>query len=560
MELTAAGGDGWSVRFNLPADLKPGSYTVRVHNGLGGAAAWRVAGALAVDGAPARPDKVFSVLETYGKDAERQMRESLIKYRPVLDRTDGIKAALDKARQNGGGVVYFPAGKYGIVGELSVPPKTVLKGEGTGLVVLWWGTGLFNLDGGGQQGLPRDGNRPKPPANLLSGREFGVEDVSLYFPHDHRVGISAADRFRMRRVRVRVDHLWAIDGDKRPEGTVARLGDNFEVTDCDIHAEGTGLVPGRCGLISGNRILAGKTNCPLGGRAEVIVEDNYFVSTYPTAYQNIAGVGRNLYYARNRHEALSTHQADYSFTFDAGAGGVLGRSGRRRGARLTLAADPTYPGWAPEKHGIWRQAVVCIQDGRGAGQWRNVVSNVGPHLDGGPPVRLPARRRLGGHIVPMNGRVLVVGNRFEDANWVNAGYGTAIDVVYAGNQLVRCAQLLNYGVEAEPNPAVLVRAVPGQRTPRGPHRHRHVRQRQAPRGVQGPDHPLHRPPPAFAGRRQQRRNQDFRQARDVVVEGCSLRHPWAGSARRAIPGACCSATTSSPPRMATKASGWPRRW
>ncbi len=47
--------------------------------------------------------------------------------------------------------------------------------------------------------------------------------------------------------------------------------------------------------------------------------------------------------------------------------------------------------------------------------------------------------------MPFNGRVLVVGNRFEDANWVNAGYGTSIDVVYAENRLIRCAQLLNYG-------------------------------------------------------------------------------------------------------------------
>src|SRR5439155_24602375 len=49
-------------------------------------------------------------------------------------------------------------------------------------------------------------------------------------------------------------------------------------------------------------------------------------------------------------------------------------------------------------------------------------------------------------IVPFNGRVMVIGNRFEDANWVNAGYGTSIDVVYAENHLYRCAQLLNYGI------------------------------------------------------------------------------------------------------------------
>ena len=49
-------------------------------------------------------------------------------------------------------------------------------------------------------------------------------------------------------------------------------------------------------------------------------------------------------------------------------------------------------------------------------------------------------------VVSFNGRVLVVGNRFEDANWVNAGYGTSVDVVCAGNELRRCADLMNHGV------------------------------------------------------------------------------------------------------------------
>src|ERR1035441_8389795 len=49
-------------------------------------------------------------------------------------------------------------------------------------------------------------------------------------------------------------------------------------------------------------------------------------------------------------------------------------------------------------------------------------------------------------IVPFNGRVLVIGNHFEDANWLNAGYGTSIDVICADNHLARCADIMNYGV------------------------------------------------------------------------------------------------------------------
>ncbi len=439
IRLKAAAADCYALRFVLPADLQPGQYAASVHNGFGGKAGWRPAGTVRVEPPPSWPVQRFSVLDFYGKGAAAEMRTTLIKYRPIPDRTAGIQAALTKAKHNGGGIVYFPAGRYGVKGVIDVPPRTVLKGEATGLVVLWWGAGRFNLDGGGDQGLAREAKGAKPPADLLSGREFGIEDMSLYFPLDHQTAITAGDRFRMRRVRIRIDHYWALDGNQRPEGTIARLGNNFEVTDCDIVAKGTGLIPGRQGLIAHNRILASKTNCPLGGAREVIVEDNHFVSMYPTAYMNIAGTGRNLYYARNCQEALQAHQADYSFTFDAGATAYFGKVAAVDGPRLTLAADPTYPRWAPEKSDLWKRAAICIQDGRGAGQWRGVLSNRGRQWEIDRPFDCPPDATSLVTIVSFNGRVLVVGNRFEDANWVNAGYGTSIDVIYAQNRLYRCA-------------------------------------------------------------------------------------------------------------------------
>ena len=72
--------------------------------------------------------------------------------------------------------------------------------------------------------------------------------------------------------------------------------------------------------------MAMKTNTPFGGTWGMIVEDNHFTGMDPTAYQNIGGSGRNIYYAHNTHESPFVHQADYSFTFDAGTGGYLGGS------------------------------------------------------------------------------------------------------------------------------------------------------------------------------------------------------------------------------------------
>jgi len=443
--LESAAADGYSLRFDLPADLEPGLYEVNVSNGPKGEAGWRKAGTVRIAPPPAWPTTVFSVLDFYGKDAEKEARKTLIKYGQVPDRTEGIQAALEKARKNGGGIVYFPAGRYGIRGELSVPPRTVLRGEGTGLVVLWWGVGRFNLDGGSDMGYARNANEPRPPANLIFGRDFAIEDLSLYVPPDYETVVAAQENVRIRRVRVRIDHYWTLHT-QRYEGVVVRMGRNCEVSDCDILAKGTGVIPGDYCLVVRNQIRAGKTHCPLGGARQAIVEDNAFVSMHPTAYMHIAGQGRNLYYARNRQEALHVHQADYSFTFDAGPNAYFGKVASLDGTQVTLAADPTYPKWAQENSSLWKRSVIVIQDGRGAGQYRNVVANKGRSWEIDRPFDCPPDASSLITIVPFNGRVLVVGNRFEDANWVNAGFGTSIDVVYAENKLYRCAQLLNYGM------------------------------------------------------------------------------------------------------------------
>ncbi len=445
ISLAVENSDGWSLRCALPATFSPNIYSVRVHNGLGGAAAWRDAGMMTVAAAAPWPTDVFSVLEPYGPDAAREMRKSLVKYGQPVDRSDGVSAALAKAKANGGGIVFFPAGRYHLKAPIELPPRTILKGEGMGLVTLWWGSGKFNIDGGGQEGLPKDANE-KPFDKLINGPNFAIEEMSIYLPLNHRTGIDGFGEVRLRKVRIRVDHLWAQNGDKRPEGLAVRLGHNFEISDCDIIAKGEGLKLGDYGVVARNKILAGKSPCSLGSSRAVLVEDNQFVSTYPTAYQNIAGVGQDIYYARNKHEAQYVHQSDFSFTFDLGGAAFHGTLASIDGKKLVLSADPSFPKWADERSGLWRKAVVCIVSGRGSSQWRNVASFARREWTIAEPFTIAPDDHSVIAIVPMCGRALIVGNRFEDANWINAGFGTALDVIYAENKLVRCAELLNYGM------------------------------------------------------------------------------------------------------------------
>lgn len=445
LQLKGTGSDGYALQVALPADLLPRVYKVRLSNGLGGTAGSIEAGTLRVDALKKSPDTVFDVMDFYGKDKEKELQRTIRRGSKPVDRTDAILAALKKAQDNGGGVVFFPAGIYAILKELKIPPNTTLKGEGMGLAVLKWGAGSFAMDSGGSQ--KRDeGPLEEFTGRLIFGDNFKIEDLSLYVPLGCNNAIQVGDNFAMNRVLVRVDHYW-MRSPQRQDGTFLRVGRNFNIADCDILAKASAMALGSYGIVQRNKIQAGKCNCELGHSSQVIVEDNQMISLDPTAYINVYEEGRNVYYARNRHESLYAHQSDFSFTFDGPGGAYLGGVERCDQSKITLAADPTYLKWAGESHGLWKKSALCILSGRGAGQYRFVTANKGREWTVDRPFAILPDANSIVSIVPFRGRSLVVKNRFEDANWVNLGYGSSLEVLCAENTLYRCGQMLNYGLK-----------------------------------------------------------------------------------------------------------------
>ena len=438
--------DGYCLPFTLPVRTPLGHYSLFVHNGFGGNAGWVPAGTVDVKRPAVWPARIFNVMDFYGVQAASEIAKTQSKGSPAIDRTEAIQAALQKAQANGGGVVYFPEGKYALRGALQVPPHTLLRGAGMGLVALWWGKSGFALDGGSDARRLESDDPPVPPT-LISGTNFGLENLSLYLPRLYQTAIDGGEGFRMQRVRIRVDRYWIRSGE-REDGLTLRLGNNGRVTDCDILARGVAFAfaPGQDIFLARNQVMAGKSPLALEHGDRVIVEGNTFVSLDPTAYINVAGEGRNIYYARNRHQSLFAQQSDYSWTFDGNGGAYLGGVASVRGTKLTLAQDPAYPSWAGEPSPLWQRAAVCILAGRGAGQYRFVTGNAGREWQVDRPFGVPPDGTSVVSIVPFRGRLLLIGNHFEDAGWVNTGYGSSFDVVCANNQLWRVGALLNLGL------------------------------------------------------------------------------------------------------------------
>ena len=164
----------YALSFTLPANLAPGDYPLFVHNGLGGESGWTSAGTVNVRPKEVWKSDIFNVKD-FGPDPAK-----------------ALLAALDKAKSNGGGIVYVPRGRYPVADTLVVPPHTILRGESMETVSLSWP------------------DYDKVPNDLLNGSDYGVENITLYCLN-HKNFVADQDksqRFFVRHVRIRADSFF----------------------------------------------------------------------------------------------------------------------------------------------------------------------------------------------------------------------------------------------------------------------------------------------------------------------------------------------------------------
>ena len=175
-------GDEFAVSAEIPPDLPFGNYRLFVHGGVGGQAGWSEAVCVEVAKSTPWPTAVFNVRE-YGAQGDG-----------LKDDTAAVLTTLQKADKAGGGIVYFPRGRYRLSDGLSIPRFTVLRGEKREWACLAWS------------------ELAKPPEALLRGtNSFGIEELTLYAKdHQHVIASDLGDKpaagdVFVRRVRVRAD-------------------------------------------------------------------------------------------------------------------------------------------------------------------------------------------------------------------------------------------------------------------------------------------------------------------------------------------------------------------
>lgn len=420
----------YELAFDLPNTLASGDYTLRVHNGLGGTGAWGEAGTVKVRAPFNGKRERFNV-----KDFGPKAAEALV-------------AALKAAETNGGGIVYVPRGRYSVKGTLKIPTNTVLRGEAMALTSLYW---------------PDD---EKPPAELITGADFGVESLSLYCQNHRNVvaDTAASKRMFLRQVRILANAYFMIEdsgkefrGRKGPAShrecgaAVLLRGSNFEITDCDLYASNYGvrILKAKTGLIARNRIRYGGRGYSIENTERLIFEENL------VAGNNLLAIGndittfwsnycRHIYFANNRIQQMFGADREM-MTLDAASGAYFGAVASAEGTRLTLAADPVFKDYAPKPHTNWVGAAVQIMAGKGAGQYRFVVAHAGRDWQVDRPwAVLPDSTSLIS-IAPFRGQNLFIGNTFEDGGAFQL-YAAAHDTIVAENKGRRMDGFLVWGL------------------------------------------------------------------------------------------------------------------
>lgn len=442
--LDATESSCWALRFALPVEMKTGSYAVEVHNGFGGKGGWHEAGTVPVQAR--MPEKtVLLNVQDYGA-------------RPNTDTdcTLAIVAALEQLNALGGGVLYFPRGRYRIDGGLrsglflphsiKIPSGVTLRGESMKLVSLYWP------------------DREEPlPSLLEGGDDFAVEELSLYCQGRHRNVISGESRVRIHRVRIRANCYYMLDvpgqahrgrnvtESHRQMGSAIELsGQGIQVTECDIYHScvGINLKHVQGGLIARNTIRFGSNYAQLYGGRGVIFEENDCSGAHLAASGGGlslffgAQVTKNYYFAHNTLRDIYGGDRE-ALTLDGHGTAYLGGITRVTGTQVTLSDAPTWNGNLRDGMRTWHDSTLYILDGQGAGQHRTLVGCVGRELTINRPfdVKPDASSTLA--IGLFNGRHLIIGNSVYDAGSTVQLYPPNCECIVAQNRGYRAG---NYNV------------------------------------------------------------------------------------------------------------------
>ena len=456
VSLTIVNATCYDMLASVPPSAQPGAYHLHLHNGLAPASASRDGGPLRITIIPAPapwPSRVFPV--------------------DPKNVTASLAEAQAGALANGGGVIYFPRGRY----ELSldstlnaIPPHTVVTGESRSLVSLVW------MD-------PAPTSSSSAPLVTGPAGHWVLTNLTLYVAgrFGDIVSDGAQDGVRVLNIRLRANPNYALMANTTapfrnrslPCGLFGTLGDafrfqgaGFELADSDIYHGGehllnldrslnpaTGVLVGaRDGHIHHNTFYYGVRAYHMESTQRIIFEHNTITGISLTSMGNDVVVfygvaSEKLLFARNTERLM--FGADHEMmTLDGGGGmfwGSLASYTTSAGAATAvLGGDPQYHDYSPDMPHQAATAFFGLLEGTGAGLYTRVAHSDNRTLTLTRPLARAPDTTSRVSVVPFRGDYVFAGNRFEDGGPFQL-YAMSIDIVVAENWGARMTGFSSWG-------------------------------------------------------------------------------------------------------------------
>ena len=452
----------YDVHFMLPEHLPEGAYKVYAHNGLGGRYGWSEPYELNVKEEKPWPAQVFKVTDYGATGLPLGFNEGW------HDDTAGLQKALDAAKANGGGIVYFPAGNYLATATLVIPEHTVLRGESRERCWIWFPDGIDH----GKRG---DFESPKKIQVGLRGMsDFTLENLSIHSVFT-RVLIAAPlskdaantyeelDAARARNITITNCYVFheptyqyhyrkqdgllkdsnLIDESWGMMSAIGLRGDNISVTDCAIRGGGMGiaLLACRYSTVARNEIRIGRSANAIAAReggypAQPMQEKDIFEDNniWPETEFNHSGfwchaTSRNFYVARNRVQLGWNCDAEGLLWHGWGPQKIFEVGGAESNTVTIASADD-------KADANWECVIV---KGKGLGQRRMITAVNGKTLSVDQPwqVAPDSTSKIATLYWPCHRGHIIVGNQLSDTGAGIFCWGDSYDWIVDGNRLQR---------------------------------------------------------------------------------------------------------------------------
>jgi len=431
----------YTATFRLPANLAPGEYGLRVHNGFGGALGFGEPLKVKVSAANPWPATQFNV-RALGAVGDY-----------IADDTAAFTNALAQVAQNGGGIVYVPRGNYKITGKLVVPARTVLRGESR--------EGSFLV-------VPK--SQPEFDAVIAGDGDFAVENLTIIAKNVKRM-IMCPDNMGLpfwrtmktgRNVHLTSLRLQQFYFDRHiPSNDVRRLvtsgpttielaGPDMWLRDLDILSAGHPVMVHHAwhNRIEGCHLGTGRGGAMHWGRLEESTFENNDLHPIDLegSYGGIQGNANRLYFAGNYwhgclgldREALALDGPYHVYW--------MGTPDRADGATLFIKETITTtqnPRPVADDELVGQGCLVV--NGKGLGQFLRIVGNQGGTITLERPWTVPLDVTSVVSIQADKSKVVLVGNRTADDSGAFQIYAKGHGIIIDGNQSERTGGLFGNG-------------------------------------------------------------------------------------------------------------------